>query len=311
MRRSRCRRSSFSESKDNPFKGKYQKIPRQRSFQIPAASVRIRFMLRLKDTIAIRLIGFVALTLIVFGTALGASEKSPSIVVVISADAEWRPFRGLFPEAQIERSPFGEYFVHELEVGGGVEKVVFLHGGWGKISAAASAQYVIDRWSPRLLVNLGTCGGFRGAVEPGDVLLVEKTIVYDIIEKMGDASEAIAHYTTELDLDWLRVPYPTPVKRASLVSADRDLLPDDLATLQKKYGAVAGDWESGAIAWVASRNGTRTLILRAVSDVVDREGGEAYGNVALFHERAKTIMRNLAEILPQWIAGALQKDESA
>ncbi len=48
---------------------------------------------------------------------------------------------------------------------------------------------------------------------------------------------------------------------------------------------------------------TRTLILRAVSDVVDREGGEAYGNVALFHERAKTIMKNLAEILPRGSPG--------
>jgi adenosylhomocysteine nucleosidase len=253
-----------------------------------------------------QLIGFVALVMSLFGATLCVSASPPSVVVVISADAEWRPFRGLFPDAEIERSPFGEYFVHELEVGDGIEKVVFLHGGWGKISAAASAQYVIDRWSPRLLVNLGTCGGFRGAVEPGDVLLVEKTIVYDIIEKMGDASEAIAHYTTELDLSWLRAPYPTPVERASLVSADRDLFPEDLDALRKKYGAVAGDWESGAIAWVASRNGTRTLILRAVSDVVDREGGEAYGNLALFQERAKTIMKTLAEILPQWITRALE-----
>ena len=125
---------------------------------------------------------------------------------------------------------------------------------------------------------------------------------------MGDASEAIDYYTTELGLGWLRTPYPTPVKRASLVSADRDLLPDDLETLQKKYDAVAGDWESGAIAWVAARNGTRSLILRAVSDVVGREGGEAYGNLGLFHKRAKTMMKNLAEILPSWIARALEKN---
>ena len=159
---------------------------------------------------ACRLSGFFVLSLIVCLVALGVSEKPPSTVVVISANAEWHPFRGLFPEARIEQSPFGEYFVHDLDVGDGVEKVVFLHGGWGKISAAASAQFAIDRWSPRLLVNLGTCGGFKGAVEPGEVLLVEKTIVYDIVEKMGDASEAIAEYTTDLDLDWLQPPYPTP-----------------------------------------------------------------------------------------------------
>ncbi|RPI83169.1 MAG: hypothetical protein EHM41_16570 [Chloroflexi bacterium] len=45
----------------------------------------------------------------------------------------------------------------------------------GKISAAASTQYIIDRWNPDLLINLGTCGGFEGCIERGAVVLVEKT----------------------------------------------------------------------------------------------------------------------------------------
>lgn len=49
---------------------------------------------------------------------------------------------------------------------------MFFHGGWGKIAAVASAQYVIDRWSPELLVNLGTCGGFEGEITKGTIILV-------------------------------------------------------------------------------------------------------------------------------------------
>ena len=49
--------------------------------------------------------------------------------------------------------------------------------------------------------------------------------------------------------------------------------------LIEKYNAVAADWESGAIAWVAKKNNTRVLILRGVSDLVDDSGGEAYGNL--------------------------------
>ena len=162
------------------------------------------------------------------------------------------------------------------------QSVVFVHGGWGKSSAAASAQYAIDRWSPNLVVNLGTCGGFEGEVEKYAVMLVERTVVYDIIEQMVDAEEAIRDYTTEIDLSWLREPYPHPVMRTVLVSADRDLMAEEISDLKSKYGAVAGDWESGAIAWVANRNRVRCLILRGVSDLVGDGGGEAYaGNVQI------------------------------
>ena len=47
-------------------------------------------------------------------------------------------------------------------------------------------QYVIDKYSPDLIVNLGTCGGFEGVVEQGEIILVDKTYVYDIVELMGD-----------------------------------------------------------------------------------------------------------------------------
>ena len=183
----------------------------------------------------------------------GASDPSPRFVVLISADAEWRAVRALLPDPMVSLSPFGEWFVRELDLRGGRAPVLFFHGGWGKIAAAGSTQYVIDRWKPERLVNLGTCGGFDGAVRKGDVVLVEKTVVYDIVEQMGDSAEAIAAYTTEIDLSGIPASLPKDVRRGPLVSADRDLLPADIPRLRKAYGAVAADWESGAIAWVAGR----------------------------------------------------------
>ena len=70
----------------------------------------------------------------------------------------------------------------------------------------------------------------------------------------------------------------------------------------KQYGAVAADWESGAIAWVARKNNVRCLILRGVTDLVGGQGGEAYGNIALFHERTKDVMKALNEQLPDWLS---------
>jgi adenosylhomocysteine nucleosidase len=222
------------------------------------------------------------------------------VVVLVSANAEWRAVKPLFPAAELQASPFGEWFEAGL-AGTQLPGLIFFHGGWGKISAAATAQYVIDHFRPDLLVNLGTCGGFEGRIQTGTLILVEKTIVYDIIEQMGDADEAIAHYSTEIDLSWLDGPQPDTVVRGLMVSGDRDIVVDDIPWLVQKYGAVAADWESGPIAWVADKNRVKCLILRGVSDLVGMNGGEAYGKLELFQQRTEEIMQRLVSQLDEWL----------
>ena len=72
--------------------------------------------------------------------------------------------------------------------------------------------------------------------------------------------------------------------------------------LRRKYGAVAGDWESGAIAFVAARNGVPCLILRGVTDLVGSQGGEAYGNINLFEVATRGVLERLIQSLPAWLA---------
>jgi adenosylhomocysteine nucleosidase len=217
------------------------------------------------------------------------------IIVLISSNSEWRAVKEILAPSRVQSTPTGETF--------DVRPLTYFHGGWGKISAAATTQYVIDHFQPTLLVNLGTCGGFEGRIARGTVILVTKTIVYDIIEQMSDPEDAIAHYSTELDPAWLPGPLPYPVQRGLLVSADRDIVPADIPDLVQKYGAVAADWESGAIAWVAQKNEIKCLILRGVTDLVSSSGSEAYGNFELFHENTKSIMKTLIDQLPVWLEG--------
>jgi adenosylhomocysteine nucleosidase len=99
----------------------------------------------------------------------------------------------------------------------------------------------------------------------------------------------------------LRKPYPDEVVNTLLVSGDRDLNPEEVKGLNEKYGAVAGDWESGAIAYVANCNQMPCLILRGVSDLVSEIGGEAYGDISLFKDSANTIIAQLLKSLPEWI----------
>ncbi len=223
--------------------------------------------------------------------------------VLVSADAEWAVVKAYYPAAQYDSSPFGEFFSIDVACPDQrARRVLFLHGGWGKTAAAASTQYAIDRWDTPLIVNLGTCGGFEGAVGRFDAILASKTVIYDVIERMGSAEQALADYATTIDLSWLLGPDPAGIRRFTLVSADQDIDPSAVPGLKAKYGAVAADWESGAIAWTARRNGKKILILRGVSDIVGAAGGEAYGNIGLFKRNTEIVMKRLLDGLPAWLA---------
>ncbi len=216
-------------------------------------------------------------------------------IVLISAIAEWEGVKPLFPDARISHFPYGECFEALIRD----EHITFFHSGWGKIASAGAMQYVIDQYHPELIVNLGTCGGFDGVVGRGDVMLVDKTFVYDIVELMGDLDIA-TYYASSLDLSWLAEPHPHPTRRGLIASADSDLPPEKISFLKSK-GALAADWESAALAWVAKKNNARLLILRIVSDLVSEQGGEAYGDIKIFNERAKIMMKQLIDQLPDWL----------
>ncbi len=221
-------------------------------------------------------------------------------VVVVSAKTEWGVIKYRFKDLPIEKTPYGVYFKIKLNTQKESDEVALLHGGFGKVNAAGSVQYVIDKFSPKLIVNLGTCGGFEGDIERGEIILAEKTIIYDIYERINSSDKAIVEYTTDIDLSWLSDRTPLNVKRSLLISGDGDLDPQKINQLKNKYCAIAGDWESGAIAHVCKLNNIRCLILRGVSDLVSEQQGEVYGNPQAFLDQTKKIMNRLIDSLPDW-----------
>jgi nucleoside phosphorylase len=86
-----------------------------------------------------------------------------------------------------------------------------------------------------------------------------------------------------------------------MICADRDIIPADMPMLKAKYNAIASDWESGSIAWVAKRNHIPCMILRTVSDAVDVSGDNFYHHYEDFKIAAERIMATLLKSLPGWL----------
>ena len=229
-------------------------------------------------------------------------KLTADVCVIISAGAEWRAVLPHFPAAQLAHTPYGDYFTDTISG----SRVIFLKSGWGKVASAGGTQYAIDLWEPRLLINLGTCGGILGQVDLNDIILAEKTVIYDIIEGMTSYQSAIEHYAVAANLDWLGSDLPFQARRLWLFSADRDIRPEDVSGLLKDFNGAVADWESGAFAWVCAKNRRDWLVLRAVSDLVSDRDGEALGNADLWRQRTNAIMPSLIHALP-WLVTRYQQ----
>jgi len=237
-----------------------------------------------------------------FALVASCNVQRPSkIVVLISANAEWKVVKSVFPNEKYQPTPWGDFFETQIITKGGNTPVIFFHEGWGKTAAAGATQFAIDKWNPEYFINIGTCGGFGGKINRYEILLVNKTIVYDIKEAMGDSKQAIDDYSTDLDLSWLKVDPSDSVQTNLLVSADKDLVPEEISTLEENYHAIAGDWESASIAYTCKRNNKKVVILRGVTDLVNSKGGEAYGNNQVFENGTDIVMRKLIKQLPKWL----------
>ena len=127
-------------------------------------------------------------------------------------------------------------------------------------------------------------------------------MVYDIVEAMGDPDEAIGFFATDLDTGLWPQSLAGEVVPDLLVSADRALVVREIPGLIDKYHGRAGDWESGAIAWTARRNGTPVIILRGVSDVVEASGSPTYGSMEAFEKGTRIVMARLLALFARAVA---------
>ena len=223
------------------------------------------------------------------------------VVVLVAAAAEWSVVKKRYGAPSETGSPYA-HLLCDLPARTGPIPVAFLHSGCGKVPAAAATQYAIDTWHPSLLVNIGTCGAIAPALAEGDTVLAARTVIYDLSERSGGQATMVERFTTDIDLSWLPDPLPACAVQGTVVTADQDLPPDRVNELRLEYDAIAGDWESGAVAFVAQKtNGVRCLILRTVTDCVTQAGSEIYGDEAAFRQRVECLLPALLDSLPRWL----------
>ena len=128
--------------------------------------------------------------------------------------------------------------------------------------------------------------------------MVRSPIIYNIYYQMYPRIDHIAHNTTYLDLSWLGDDHPMPVLREKFLSGNHDLIMEEIPALKENYEAIAGDWEPGAISYIAVKNKTSLLFLRGVSDLISETAGEAYEDSGIIEDNAYSILQSMISTLP-------------
>jgi adenosylhomocysteine nucleosidase len=151
------------------------------------------------------------------------------------------------------------------------------------------------------VLNLGTCGGVAKNVRKGDIILANRTLQYDVLQRFGEPSLRFKRgLETHLDTSWADLGKDSEtIHIGTIASADQDLDYENRKLLQRK-GVLAADWESASIAEICMLNKTSCLVLRGISDIPEtkKESGEDLQELDL-NKNTRIIMEELLSIIGQ------------
>lgn len=226
------------------------------------------------------------------------------ICVQICSRGEWKATKEILKvqRNQVSEYPLGEYIKHNIHD----KECIFYHSGATKTRSSAACQFAIDHWNPQCIFVLGTCGGVSKDLKRLDVVIANKTVQYDCVDKMGNVEELFYEpMTTEIDNSWIDYArLSEPIYQGVIATADHDISFENINTLRESNILVA-DWESGAIAKICSFNKVRCCVLRGVSDIPEKDDLEDIQNQKTDYESntPKIMNKLLKSILPSLVLG--------
>lgn len=183
------------------------------------------------------------------------------------------------------------------------KEVVCAVCGIGKVFAAVTAQTMILKYSPQMIINTGVAGSLTDELGIFDIAVGTSAVQYDMdTTAFGDPLGYISGLdTVELQCDSkiadmlcrCTESLGIPFKRSVIATGDRFIEDMDFKKfLREKFGAYACEMEGGSIGQVCALNKIPFGIIRCISD----GNGSDHTDYNTFKKRAADTGTRIIEL---------------
>jgi adenosylhomocysteine nucleosidase len=178
------------------------------------------------------------------------------------------------------------------------KKVVVAFTGIGKVNAAMTTTLLVEHFKPNKVIFIGIAGGVNQQLEPGDIVIAEKTahhdmgtlwpeglfhkgvknrlsgwenpVFFDSDEQLIKLAERAAQQVEFSSIQIISGRRSPKVVKGVVVTGDSFIASaDKCAELRKKLNADAVEMEGAAVAQLCYQRGIGFLVIRSISDNAD------------------------------------------
>lgn len=144
----------------------------------------------------------------------------------------------------------------------GKYRIVLSKSGVGKVNASSTTQFIIDKYSPQYIINIGIAGSLDSNLKAGETIIASKLFQHDFdVTAFGnpkgymdngiEPDKPTAFYSDKNLVKKFISKYPA-MKTKTIVTGDIFVTDINLKnSIKKEFGADAIDMESAAIAQTA------------------------------------------------------------
>lgn len=207
------------------------------------------------------------------------------IGVMVTSKIEWEALLDVYEidKNLTDRYTYGEYYKTSI-----YNKEVLLFRGLGRKSlAAASLQYMIDKFNLKKVILIGTCTLVCDYLDYGDIVIPNIVSEYDLSIR---EIEPLIKENNIIELN--KVNTTMKYYDGLLGTSDKPLITKKDYLMVKETDMVASDTEAAAVARVCKLNNIEVIIIKGISDRVSEEG-DYTEQTEIYEENAPRIIDNI------------------
>jgi adenosylhomocysteine nucleosidase len=199
---------------------------------------------------------------------------------------------------------YDEFEVHTANYN--AHELVFILCGIGKVNAALHTQFIIDKFTPNYVINVGVAGGLTHELNFGDVVIASDLVEHDMdvtafgiplgqIPRMDVFAFNCSEHLLELARNIDHLGFKVQIGR--ICSGDQ-FIEDKVKAdkIKSTFDAVACEMEGAAVAHVCHVNKVPFLVVRALSD---KAGTDDKAAIHSFDELKDMVAVRSSQIVKQ------------